>query len=71
MKTDVTNKTTRGKVNIRYNEKRDTYRYRFTPIHEDQHEIIQLALAKCRDESGTEYDSVALTNICLHYISFS
>lgn len=69
MKVDVTGKAVRGKVNIRHNEKRGTSRLRFTPVHDDQLEVILPALAKARNEAETEYDTVALTCICLHYLA--
>jgi hypothetical protein len=47
----------------------ETERVRGYGFHADQKEIIQLALEKARKESETEYDSVALTNICLGYIA--
>ncbi len=37
--------------------------------HDDQSEIIKSALDKCKKESGTKYDTVALEYICLDYIS--
>lgn len=66
---DVTSKENRGKVNIRTNSSRGKSRLRFTGMHDDQLEVILPALAKARAESGTEYDSVALTNICLAYLA--
>ena len=47
-----------------------TQRMRIYSLHEDQIELIQTALNKARRESETEYDSVALTNICLAYLSW-
>ena len=47
-----------------------TQRMRIYSLHEDQIGLIQCALKKARRESETEYDSVALTNICLAYISW-
>ena len=69
MAIDVTSKSVRGKANIRYNAKRGTYRLRFTPAHDDQLEIILPALEKARAEAGTDYDTVALTYICQHYLT--
>ena len=47
-----------------------TQRMRIYSLHEDQIGLIQVALDKARRESGTEYDSVALTNICMAYLSW-
>ena len=69
MKTDVTSKTVKGKVNIRRNDKRGTSRLRFSPAHDDQLDIVLAALNKARAVSGSEYDMVALTGICLQYIN--
>ena len=69
MKTDVTDKSARGKVKIHRNFKRGTSRLRFYPAHADQLDVILTALEKARADSETEFDMVALTNICLHYIS--
>lgn len=71
MKTDVTNKKARGKVNIRHNYKRGTSRLRFYPAHADQLEVVLSALEKARAEAGTKYDMVALTCICQQYLSCS
>lgn len=46
-----------------------TQRMRIYSLHEDQIELITLAFEKAREESETEYDSVALTNICMAYLS--
>lgn len=37
-------------------------------LHEDQKETIREALAKCKHETGTEHDSVALEHIALDYL---
>lgn len=37
-------------------------------LHEDQKETVEAALAKCKHESGTDVDSVALEHICLDYL---
>ena len=63
------NNGVRGRVNVRYNGKRGSYRYRFQPIYPDQATTINLALAIVREEIETEYDSVALENICLYFLS--
>jgi fatty acid-binding protein DegV len=46
-----------------------TRRMRVYSLHDDQVEIIKDALEKARQESETQYDSVALTNICMHYLA--
>ncbi len=46
-----------------------TQRMRIYSLHEDQIELITLAFEKAREELETEYDSVALTNICMAYLS--
>lgn len=66
---DVTSIQYRSRLHIRTNQKRGTSRLRFTSLHPDQLEIIVPALEKAREESGTEFYSVALTNICQHYLS--
>ena len=47
----------------------DTQRMRIYSLHDDQVEIIKLALEKVRKEANTEYDSVALTCICMDFIA--
>lgn len=37
-------------------------------LHEDQKATIREALDKCKHETGTEVDTVALENICLDYL---
>lgn len=49
--------------------KNDKYRLRLSYVHEDQLELILKALEIARAESNTQYDAVALTNICVHYLS--
>ena len=71
MKDDNSNteyKPIRGRVNTRYNAKRNTHRFRFTSVHPDQAETILVALKKARKEQGTEYDVVALELICMEYL---
>jgi hypothetical protein len=46
-----------------------TRRMRVYSLHDDQIDVIKTALEKAREESETPYDSVALTNICMHYLS--
>jgi hypothetical protein len=60
-----------GRVNVRHNEKRRTYRLRFTSVHEDQAESIFQALNEARKEASTDYDVVALEWICLGYLAQS
>ena len=66
--TDITSKASRGKVQIKP-RKNGRYRLVLSYIHEDQLELIKLALETARTESNTQYDSVALTNICVHYLA--
>ena len=66
--TDITSKASRGKVQIKP-RKNGRYRLVITHVHEDQLELIKLALESARAESNTEYDAVALTNICVGYLS--
>jgi len=58
----------RGRVNVRFNPKRNTYRLRFNSVHADQLELIQDALARAREELPTMYDVVALDAICIGYL---
>lgn len=37
-------------------------------LHEDQRETIRTALDKSQGENNTEYDAVALENICMQYL---
>jgi hypothetical protein len=37
-------------------------------VHSDQKEVIREAIEKAKTESATEYDSVALENICMQYL---
>ena len=46
----------------------DTQRLRIYSLHDEQVEIIKAALEKARKEAETQYDSVALTNICMYYL---
>jgi hypothetical protein len=38
-------------------------------VKQDQKEVIQTALAKAKGELGTEFDNVALENICAGYVA--
>jgi hypothetical protein len=38
-------------------------------FHSDQLQLIESAIEKAKKESETEYDSVALTNICMFYLT--
>ena len=53
---DTTEKTSDGLVKMKFNFKAD------------QADIVQQALAKAKGELPTEYDTVALENICLGYV---
>ena len=46
-----------------------TQRMRVYSLHDDQIEVITAALKIARIKSETEFDSVALTNICLHFLT--
>lgn len=59
----------RAEFSTRGSRTGNTRRMRIYSLHDDQVEIIQAALDHARRESNTEFDSVALTNICLHYLS--
>ena len=65
--TDVTgrDKQGRARVDVRKNGK---YRLRINCVHEDQLELILMALEKARKGSNTQYDAVALTNICVEFL---
>ena len=46
-----------------------TQRMRIYSLHEDQIEVIRCALELARCQANTEYDAVALTNICLTFLT--
>jgi hypothetical protein len=54
---------------IRVRECRDDLSKASVCVHADQLVLIEAALERARAESGTEYDAVALTNICMYYLS--
>jgi len=64
---DITKKANQGKVRVDV-RKNGKFRLRINCVHEDQLELIMDALEKARKQSNTEYDAVALTNICLSYL---
>lgn len=64
-------KSVRGRVNVRFNAGRNTFRLRFNAVHQDQMTTIKQALEDARAEWGTEYDVVALEAICLSYLAMS
>ena len=66
--TDVTSKASRGKLQVKP-RKNGKYRLVITHVHEDQLELIKLAVESARTDSNTEYDAVALTNICMYFLS--
>lgn len=68
---NVSSSTPIGRVHARFHPRRETYRLRFTAIHEDQRETIFAALQKARLEAETDFDSVALELICLAYLASS
>ena len=59
----------KGRVNVHYNKKRNCHRFRFQPIYPDQAETILHCLAIAREDGETEYDTVALDYICMHFLS--
>ena len=65
---DKTSELSRGKAQI---DARTTGRFRLKIpcVHEDQLELIMMALERARMESETQYDAVALTKICVHYLA--
>ncbi len=58
-----------AEFSTRGSKKGQTQRMRIYSLHEDQIQLITTALEKAREESETEYDSVALTNICMSYLA--
>lgn len=66
---DTTNKIVKGRVNIRRNEHRRTCRLRFNGVHPDMEETIVTALKMARQARSTEYDIVALTDICSYFLA--
>ena len=46
-----------------------TKRMRIYSLHDDQIEVIRAALEIARKQSGTDYDGVALTDICVGYLT--
>jgi hypothetical protein len=59
----------KGRVNVHPNKGRGYSRLRFLHIYPEQVETILDALSFAREELGTEYDSVALDAICMHYLA--
>jgi hypothetical protein len=59
----------KGKVDIRKSQRDGRYRLRFYGLGADQVDTILLALKSARLESNTEYDSVALDRVALHFLS--
>ena len=57
-----------GRVHVRPCKNRGYSRVRFLHIYPEQVETILIALSDAREELGTEYDSVALDHICMHYL---
>jgi hypothetical protein len=58
-----------GRVHVRPCKNRGYSRLRFMHVYPDQVESILQALSLTREELDTEYDSVALEAICLHYLA--
>jgi hypothetical protein len=64
------NSMPKGRVDIRKSQRDGKHRLRFYGADDDQLETILLALERCRAESNTEYDLVALERLAMHYLSF-
>jgi len=60
----------KGNVDVRRSNRDGRYRLRFYGLDADQLETILLALRRIREESGTDYDSVALDRLAMHYLAF-
>jgi hypothetical protein len=60
-------KSTNGSSEASSKTKSDSHPFKVA-LKEDQMEIVQSALAKAKGEIGTDYDSVALENICAGYV---
>jgi hypothetical protein len=58
-----------GKVDVRFCKRTGKFRMRFYSVAPDQLETILLALKHARKLGETDYDSVALEFICMHYLS--
>ena len=59
----------RAEFSKRGSKNGNTYRMRIYSLHDDQVELIKLAFQKAREEAQTEYDSVALSCICMDFIA--
>jgi hypothetical protein len=58
-----------GRVHVRPNKDRGYSRLRFLRLYPEQVETILIALSHAREELDTQYDSVALDAICMHYLA--
>jgi len=58
-----------GKVDIRTMKRTGKARLRFYGVAPDHLEIILEALKLAREEFNTEYDTVALDSICMHFLN--
>jgi hypothetical protein len=54
-----------GKVEVRFTKSSGKYTFRFYGIAPNDRTTILLALKRVRSALGTEYDSVALEEICM------
>lgn len=68
-KKDQAEAVPRGRVDARFNPERGKYRFRFHGVAPDQAESILAALQHARAEFGTDFDTVALDAICMHYLA--
>ena len=59
----------RAEFSSRGSKTEKTQRMRVYSLHDEQVELIKQALERARKESHTEYDSVALSNVCMAYLS--
>jgi hypothetical protein len=60
-----------GRADWRRSRRTGNWRARFYEVHEDERELILDALKKARGEAGTNYDTHALSMICLSYLADS
>ena len=61
--------TTRKSAALNQSKRNSLFRLRFYGIDQDRLDTILRALRIARLDSGTEFEAVALENICLHFLS--
>ena len=59
----------KGRADVRQSKRDGKFRMRFYGLDEERLDCIQSAVAIARKESDTEYDSVALDQICVHFLA--